>query len=168
MAYLDNAGQYRKYGTEKTVPKKGGWYRNDGANRIIEIKSLALTSLTTTAAIIDDNLWYPKNWILERAEIWTKTAATTGTAATLDIGSIDADRSSNGDVDSILDNVAIADMNADGEYNQKVGPAADTGLGVFADKDTVPTATKYITASTTTGTYTAGIVDIRLHLRPLV
>lgn len=168
MAYHDNAGLYRKYGTEKTTAKKGGTYRNDGANRILEFKGVALTALTTTAAILDDTIFYPANWIVERAEIWTKTAATTSSSATLDVGSVGPDRSTLNDVDSILDNVAIADMNADGEYVQKVGPAADTGLGVFADKDTVPTAVKYITASTTTGTYTAGIVDIRIHIRPLV
>lgn len=168
MAYHDNTGLYRKYGTEKSVVKKAGWYRNDGQNRILQIQGLDLTTLTTTAAIIDDTVFYPDNWIVERVEILTKTAATTGTAATLDVGSIDTDRSSNGDVDSILDNVAIADMNADGEYTQKVGPAVDTGLGVFADKDTLPTTPKHITASTTTGTYTAGVIDLRIHLRPLV
>jgi hypothetical protein len=168
MAYLDNAGLYRKYGTEKTAANKVGEYRTDGANRIIEIKGLDLTTLVAGDAIISDTLFFPKNWILERAEIWTKTAATTASSATLNVGVIDLDRTSNLDEDAILDNVAIADMNADGEYNQKVGPAADTGLGVVADKDTVLTAPKYITAGTSTGTYTAGVIDIRLHIRPLV
>lgn len=168
MAYHDNAGLYRKYGTEKTTAKKGGIYRTNGANREIELKGVALTALTSTAAIIDDTIFYPANWIVEKVEVWTKTAATTGSSATLDIGSVGPDRSTLNDVDSILDNAAIADMNADGEYHLYTGPAADTSVGVFADKDTVPTAVKYITMSTTTGTYTAGVVDIRISLRPLV
>lgn len=168
MAWLDNTSLYRKFGTEKTTPNVAGEYRTNGADRQIEIKGLDLTDLTDSATIISDVQFFPKNYILVKAEIWTKTAATTSSSATLDIGSIDTDRSSNVDVDSILDNIAISEMNADGEYIQKVGPAADTALGVYADKDTVPTAVKYITASTTTGTFTAGVVDIILHIRPLV
>lgn len=168
MAYLDNAGLYRKYGTEKTVANKTGEYKTFGPNRMVEIKGLDLTTLTTTDAIIADVSFYQKNYIVDNVEIWTRTAATTGTAATLHVGSIDTDRSSNALENAILNAVAVTDMDADGEKVTKNGPPASGGLGVYADKDTVPTSVKYITAGTGVGTFTAGVVDIRIHLRPLV
>lgn len=164
MAYMDNAGLYRKYGTEKTAVNKAGSYQMPGPNRMIEIKSLDLTTLTTSSLIVSDVEFYPKGWIVERVEVWVKTAATTGTSATLQIGTIETDRSSNPLVGSILTAQAATTIDADGEYNN----FTRTAVGVYGDKDTVPTVTQYITASTGTGTFTAGVVDVRIHLRPLV
>lgn len=169
MAYLHGDGVYQKYGTEKATATKAGEYKMFGEDRMIEIRSLDLTTLTTTAAIVSDVVRWPATYVVSEVEVWTKTAATTGTSAALDVGLIQSNRSTEIDFDGILDAVAVTDMNADGEKVRKLGPPASGGLGVLADKDSVTaTAGGYITASTSTGTFTAGVVDVRIYLRPLV
>lgn len=167
MAYLDNTGLYRKYGTEKTVPDKGGEYRNVGANRQIEIKGLDLTTLATaTETILSDVTFSPKNWIVESVEIWTKTAATG--AATLDIGLMATDRTTVIDADGFVTALALAEMGTDGEYHILTVGGTPAGIGAFSDKDTVPTQVGYITAGANGAVYTTGVIDIRINLRPLV
>ena len=169
MAYLNNDGLYKKYGTEKATANKGGAYVMPGALREIEIKGLDLTTLATaTETIVSDVLFFPADHIVEEVTIWTRTAATSGGAATLDLGLVQGDRSTAVDVDGFLQAVALGDMNADGERVTKVGPPAAGGIGAFADKDTVPTVTGYITAGAGTAVFTAGIVDIRIRFKPLV
>lgn len=169
MAWLNDDGLYLKFGVEKTTANTAGEYRTNGALREIEIKGLDLTTLATaTEAIISDVLFFPKDCIVEEVTIWTRTAATSGGAATLDLGLIQTDRTTAIDDDGFLDAVVLADMNADGERVTKVGPPAAGGIGAFADKDTIPTLPGYITAGAGTAVFTAGIVDIRIKFKPFV
>jgi hypothetical protein len=160
--WLDPDGLFRKIGTDKATPNKAGEYKTYGGMRTIEILNLDLTTLTTTPVIISDQTFYPKLKV-DSVEVLTNTAATTGTSAALDIGLIQTDRTTVVDADGILDSLAVTAISAAGEKTITSGDPAAGGVGAFAA--TAPTVPGYITAATSTGTFTAGNVTIRIHYR---
>jgi hypothetical protein len=156
-SWLNADGLYLKFGTDKATASKGGEYVTTGALREIEIK-LDLTTLTDTAAIVSDNIFFPKMRI-EEVEIVTHTLATSGGAATLDIGLIRTDRTTEIDYEAFANGVAITTHDAAGE--KTVLRIGSTGVGQLVG--TTTTNPGYLTANYNTAAYTAGVIYVRIR-----
>jgi hypothetical protein len=163
MAYMDNTGLYRKYGTEKSTANIGGEFKTWTNYREVQLR-IDLTTLTQTETILSDTTFLPKGADIFAIETMAITGAATGTA--IDVGMIKADRTTEYDYDGLLAAAPTANMNTDGEtsvYKQAV--TVPTGLTGTGAKIGVPlTETVYISASRTDGTaFTAG--DILLTIK---
>lgn len=156
MAYLDNSGLYRKFGTEGTDPTNAGEYSNVGKYREIEFK-IDLTELTEEEQIISDVVTMPKHMRFVEIEVVTNTIATGGTA--IDFGLVQADdRTTEIDFDGLLAAFPIASMNATGE--RSIVRVGGTGAGTLLD-DTTTTQVGHFTMSRTDGNaFTAGNISI--------
>jgi hypothetical protein len=165
MAWIDNAGLYQKYGLEQTVTQAGGEYKTWDAVRMIEF-DLDLTTLTTTAGTIipgTDNIHFPAGVAIEEVQVVNKTAATSGGAATLNLGLVRYDRTTEIDFDGILVTAPIADFNAANE--RKSYTVGVTGAGALITAGTVGSNPGYLVASYGTAAFTAGLVTIRIMYR---
>lgn len=106
--FLDSDGLLRKYGTDKTVPTSGGEYKQYGAVREIEFM-LDISKLTTTAQIINDQIFLPNTVWLESLQLDVQTAGATITS--LSIGHCGTTRDSGVATDnSILDAEVVATL----------------------------------------------------------
>jgi hypothetical protein len=161
---MNSDNLFVKIGVTKATPNVAGEYKTYGAERMIEIHNLDLTTLTTTPIIVSDQTFWPANRKISYGEVIANTGATTGTSAALDIGLIQTDRTTVMDSDGLLDSIAVANFSAAGEkfMTGDTDPAAGD-LGAYGA--TAPTTTGYITAATSTGTFTAGNVTVRLFYR---
>lgn len=157
MAWMDNTGLYRKYGTEKAQPNKGGEYRTDGPQRMIEVK-LTLTDLAATPSIVSDTIFFPKSRI-EKVEIVNETAATSDGSAVLNIGLIRTDRSTEIDYDGIVAAAALSTFNSAGETVTIT--AGGTAAGALVG--TTTTNVGYLTADYDTAAFTAGVIRVRIY-----
>lgn len=160
--WLNNDGLYLKFGPTKTTPAAAGDYLSYGETRDIEITISDLTTLTTTAAIIDDNTWVPANVIIESVQVFADTAATSGGSATLSIGLMQNDRTTTVSDTAFVAALAFASFDAAGETTLLTTGVTGAGTKVGT---TVGTTTGYITAKYGTAAFTAGAVRIRIRYR---
>lgn len=158
--YLNNDGLYIKIGTTKATPNIAGEYKTYGDRRFIEAK-IDLTALTTTNVIQSDQLFFPTGSRIEAVTITTLTAAATGTSALLNVGLVRTDRTTEVDFDGILAAATTANMTLGNEVRQvKGGATAGALVGSGAQATANPA---YLSAATTTGTYTAGLINVRVE-----
>jgi hypothetical protein len=156
MAYTDNSGLYRKWGTERAAVNTAGEYKTFGSLREIEIK-IDLTELTEEETVLSDTVFFPRCRI-EEVEIVTHTVAATGTA--VDIGLIRTDRSTEIDYNGFAAAFPIASMNAAGEKTVLRSGSSFAGALI----GTTTTNVGHITASRTDSTaFTAGIIIVRIR-----
>ncbi len=115
MAQTSNINSlYREYGVTKATPAVGGYVVGTGDIREV-VFDLDLTALTTAETVVIDTVFVPSGFIVKEVEIFTETAAATGTA--IDLGLIRRDRSTELDYDGLLAAFPTASMNAAGETN---------------------------------------------------
>lgn len=160
MAWMDNAGLYRLYGTEQTVPNAGGEYRVGGELRDIDI-TIDLTELTEAETVVSNTIFFPKGMKIEQVEYFVDTAAATGVA--IDLGLVQTNRSSEIDYQAFLKALPTASMT---EGTKAVLVAGDSYAGDLVGGTTsVP---GYLTASRTTSTaFTTGKIRVRIkYSRP--
>lgn len=163
QSYLDNAGLYRKYGTDKATAKTAGEYSQVGRLREIEVKITA-ANLTQTETILDDTVVIPAGARIKEVEILTETACATGTA--IDLGLIKTDRTTEIDYDGLLAAAPIAVMNSAGERTIYTAittvPASATGTGALIGTTTAFTG--HLSASMTDATsFTAGVIYVTIR-----
>lgn len=166
MSYMDVGGLLQKYGLEQVVPMTGGEPHSYGDVREIDVK-IVLTALTSTAGTIitgTDNLNFPAGYVLEEVEVINEVAATSGGSATLNIGLVRQDRTTEIDFDGFLALAPLADFNAVGE--RKTYTAGVTGIGALAGV-TSGTNPGYLCANYGTAAFTAGTVTVRIRFRKL-
>lgn len=89
--YFDADGLLRKYGTDKAVPVSGGEFKMYGAVREIEFM-LDLSKLTTTAQVLNDQIFFPNGTWIESVQVDVQVAAATFTA--MSIGHVGTTRDS--------------------------------------------------------------------------
>ena len=157
MAWHNSDGLLVKFGTEKAVATKAGEYRTTGALREIEVK-IDLTTLTSSAAIISDQVFFPKMRI-EEVEIVTHTAATSGGAATLDIGLIQTNRTTEIDFEAFANAVAITTLDAAGE--KSVLRIGSSGVGQLVGTTTANVG--LLTANWNTAAFDTGVIFVRIR-----
>lgn len=159
MAWYNSDGLYIKFGTEgDTSSVQAGEYRTNGPQRMVELVIPAMTALGTAAAIQNDACRLPKNARIEKVEIVTTTACTSGGSAVLNIGLQRTDRSTELDYDGLVAAAAIATFNAAGETVSITagGTAAGALLG------TTLAYNGYLTADYDTAAFTAGAIKVRV------
>lgn len=162
MAWLDNTGLYQKYGTEQTVTAAGGEYRTVAETREIEIK-IDLTTLTDTAAIVSgaDNIFFPTGVRIEQVEIVVETAAV-GATATLDIGLVRTDRSTEIDFEAFTNAMAVASLTAGNKLTLIKGT---TSAGDMVGTGTSTANIGHITANYNAAAFTQGVIIVRIKYR---
>ncbi|HEY2810542.1 MAG TPA: hypothetical protein VGJ00_04035 [Rhabdochlamydiaceae bacterium] len=161
--YFDNDGLFRRYGTDKTVPATGGEYRNPSETREIEFM-LDLTKLTTTAQIIDEQVYMPLNVWVESADIDVQIAGATGT--TFSVGLV---KSSTRDSADATDAAIIA-AEVTGVWSvlgNKLTyfPGVAKAGSVLGTTTTTSNAPSYFTAKITGSTFTTGLIKVRIRYR---
>ncbi len=156
--WLNNDGLYVKFGTAQADPNNGGEYRKDGALHEIEVK-IDLTDVGSSSTIVSDTVFFPKNARIEEVEIVTHTAATSSGAATLDIGLIQADRSTAIDADGFV--AALAKTSVDAAGEKTVLRVGSTGAGALIG--TTNSTSGYIVANYGTAAFTAGVIYVRIR-----
>lgn len=112
-------GLHLVYGTEKAEVGVVGEHKFDGPRRLIEIKfdsSRLLDYFPAEVAddagelVISDKVALPVGAIVESVEVFTYTDwDSAGDAFVLNVGTIDMDRTSNGDHDSLIDAMTQAE-----------------------------------------------------------
>jgi|SwirhisoilCB3_FD_contig_111_664941_length_8816_multi_4_in_0_out_0_3 acetaldehyde dehydrogenase (acetylating) len=167
MAYLDSSGLYVKTGLEQTVPLTGGDYRTYGELREIEL-NLDLTKAPLLSAgpiIVNDQIFFEKNMVVQEVEIYTTTAAT-GSTATLDIGLIAVDRATEIDFNGFIAALAQSSTNLSTAGNKTVYTKGSTGAGALIGGSAVGTS-GYICMNYNTAAFTAGNIKVRIrYFRP--
>lgn len=150
-------GLYQEFGTTKATVDPAGEYRTTGDMREMNIR-LDLTTLTTTPAIISQNVRFPTGCRIAEIDIITDIASTSGGAATLDLGLQAEDRATEIDYNGFVAALALTSIDAVGE-TQKI-TVGSTGAGALMGTST--TAVGYLTANANVAVYTAGAIDIRI------
>ena len=161
--WYNNDGLYIKYGTSEAEHGKGGAFAADVAGQHVVELDITLTNLTTSPAILDDNVFLPKGYTITKVETVATVAATSGGAAALNIGLIRKDRSTAIDADGIVAALALTAIDAVGETT--VLTKGSTGAGALVGTVTSADYPSYITADYDTAAYTAGVVKVRIWLQ---
>ena len=156
--WFNSDGLYVKFGANEATAGVAGEYNTLGARRCIEIRIADLTTIPdTTQTILDQNVWMPDNARIEEIEVINTTAAT-GSGATLDLGLIRFDQSTELDYDGLLANAPLTDWDTLGET--KSYSVGVTGAGALMG--TVITQPGYFVATYDTAAFTAGALRIRV------
>jgi Ca2+-binding RTX toxin-like protein len=153
--WYNNDGLLIKSGRDEAVSGSGGTYVDYVAGNQIYDFTVDLTRLSTTPLILDDYIRYPKGWKIEQVETFVEVAAAGGTS--LSIGFVQSDRATVVDNGAILAAIPVANLTVGKRATYRIG---DTGAGTRVGL-AEPIAGDYITG-TVAGTFTAGIVKVRL------
>lgn len=181
--WFNNDGLYIEFGTSKSTVQDVGIFDSHDGTQYVDM-GIDLTTLTTTPAIQSQTTFFPpaggtpgansNTWIIDRVELTVDVAATTGTAATLKVGLIQDDRTTTPSnyAQAFINAETTAQMATVGDRLLYVGadslPAGSTKGGILIG--TTPAAATgpyYITATTGTGTFTAGKVRVRIYFRAI-
>lgn len=157
-AYLNADGLYWKSGQTEGVAGNAGEFNVGGNTHYVEYE-IDLVSLTSTAAILDDNVSLPVGARIEEVVVIGEVAATSGGSATLNVGLIRTDRSTNLSDTALVSAYAFANYDANGEEN--VLRVGSTGAGSAIG--TTNANVYYVTAKYGTAAFTAGRVILRVR-----
>lgn len=163
MPWYNSDGLLVSYGIEEGTAGKAGEYLTAGPQQMVELTLPALTALTSTAVIQDYNTIVPRGCRIEKVEVITTTAATSGGAATLNIGLIRTDTTTAYAATGFVNALALTSIDAAGETT--VLTVGSTGAGTLIG--TTLANNGYIVANWGTAAYTAGAVRCRVYyIRP--
>ncbi len=159
MGWYNSDGLYVKFGTEEATVGKVGMHKMAGPQHMVEVFVPDMTALATGATIWDYNTVIPKNARIEKIEVITQTAVTSGGSATLNVGLIRTDITTELDYDGFVAALAIASFNAVGETVSITAGATSAGalLGTTLSNN------GYITIDYDTAAFTAGAIRIRIY-----
>ena len=179
-SWYDNDGLLRQYGAQKANPTTGGDYLSYGDTREIEV-TLTLANLTTTATLAALTTFIPVGVgqvFIEEVTYDTEVGMTVGTATAFSVGignivypatystiggaSLPAITTIN---DTAFINGALnATVTTAGQRTTLV--TGSTGAGsLIGTASSATTVANYITAKSVGGTYTGGVVKVRIRYR---
>lgn len=159
--WLNSDGLYIKYDRNAAEMGKAHEFRHDGPYHVMELVLDDLTELADTSAIIDDNAFIPKNARIERVDVVTETAVTSGGSAVLNVGLIRTNRSTALDADGLVAALAIASFNAAGETVNLTAGVTSAGALI----GTTLANAGLLVADYDTAAFTAGAVIVRVFYR---
>lgn len=164
MAYFNTDGLYIKMGREEGAQAKGGTYRTHGALQQTEVKLDLVTDSLVATSIVGSSSGQlgtiiPGGVRIEAVEVITETAVTSGGSATLDVGLVRLDRTTEIDNNGLVAALAIASFNASGERVYLTNGV--TGFGALVG--TTTTFPGYIVSNYGTAAFTAGKVVVRVY-----
>lgn len=157
--YVNKDGLVQRYGSDSAQSPNVAEVRNSGDRRWLEIdvdwrKLPAFSASTLTRASYGEVI--PAGALIEDVEIKVDEAFTSGGAATLDVGFIDADAETGDDIDAFIAAASITELTALGITYRGTSPADGSAI------NTRTSATKVVTFHVGTATYTAGRATVRV------
>lgn len=160
--WVNNDGLLVLYPPTVANPSKGGEFSTlDSGQHVVSV-TIDLAALSTAASvasgnevIVADNVTIPNGSLLTKVTA-TVLEAPVGATATLDVGLVDQDRTTEIDFDGILTNATVGAL---GSVTEIVKGGAGAGALVGA----LITNTGLITASVDTANYTDGAVKIDIE-----
>lgn len=158
MSWFNQDGLLVKFGREAGVAGIAGEFEDlEFGQHVLEI-NLDLTKLASTAAILDDNINIPSDYTIMQVDVIATTAATSGGSATLNVGLIQRDRSTNISDTALVSALALTAIDSAGETNKLTVGSTGAGGSIGA----TPGYKAYVTAKYGTAAFTAGVVKIRV------
>lgn len=165
-SWLNSDGLYIEYGPDEVTVVDGGEYKAFGALHEVEIE-IDLTDLATaTETILSDTITIPNGARIEKVVLVVETAAGSTGSATLDIGLIDQDRTTELDYNGFVAALAVAEMSDAGAVIEFINGADSTPAGESGDGALVGTTlsnTGLITAGAGTEVFNAGRLKCRIY-----
>lgn len=155
--WVNADGLYLKLGAAEGQLGNSGSYRYDGPLQLTELIFDA-TSLTATAAVIDRHVFIPAGVIITKVEVVAETAATSGGAATLNVG-LQTPAGTEIDNDGLVAALALSLVDAVGDVNELV--QGSTGHGALVGTKTAARA--HVVANYGTAAFTAGRFLVRVY-----
>lgn len=162
--YYDGDGLLRVYGTDKAVAARGGEFKTYGELRTIDFR-IDLTKLTSTAQIVDDQVFFPKSMFVEEVVLDVQTAATSAGSPTLDVGLVQAsDRTTVISQTSFIA-AEVLSGKLDTAGTKVVYTAGVSKAGALIGTTASSTLVGQVIARANTATFTAGVVTVRIKYR---
>lgn len=167
MAWVNADGLYIKFGKEQGAVGKGGTYESDGPTQTTEVKlDLAVDATATIGQIVGTTgvsagaagTLIPGGVRIESVEVVAEVAAV-GATATLDVGLVRLDRTTELDFNGLVAALPVASMDLAGERTFLTAGVATAGALV----GTTTAFPGYITANRNTANFTAGKVIVRIN-----
>lgn len=161
--WLNGDGLYVKLGVDEaasldTTKGPAGEFLTYGDKRVTEVV-IDLTDLSTsTQLILNDVANVPKNARIEEIEVEVVTAATSGGSATLDVGLIRFDRTTELDYDGFVAAAALATINTAGKRLNLIN--GSTAAGALIGTTTANPG--LFVAKAGTAVFTAGVLRVRV------
>ena len=148
--WINDDGLPIQFGVDEGKFTKLAGYKTDGDQRYIEIVAEAdHFPATTVTEVIDYTIRIPEGAIISKVEVAPNAETFVG-GTSIDVGLVDLDGTSNGDVDAVFAGQTLADLNA--------GTVTAAGVAVNGAALTSP---KLLTW-TPTGTFSAGVTTLRV------
>lgn len=158
MPWLNSDGLYIRFAAEEgTSSVKGGEVNVNDLVRQTDI-ILDLTKITSTDTVQHYTLNIPKTARIDRIDYVVETAATSGGAATLDVGFAKEDRTTELDFNGIIAALPVASMTANKVLTLYPGTAPAGAL-----VGTVLSDSGWFTARYNTAAFTAGVLRVRIY-----
>lgn len=158
MTWTNDDGLIVKFGTEQGTAGKGGSPVSYGNVSVLEFQVTA-TTIGSSAAVVDNHLVIPSGAVIHKVEVIAETACTSGDSATLDVGLIRLDRSTELDYNGLVAALALTSIDADGDVVELIQGSTGHGdlVGTALANAGVPTI-NYGTAA-----YTAGVLVVKIY-----
>lgn len=162
MAIVRNAdGLNVNLGTTEGTAGRAGEYRQLSGTRILEfaVNLVDVTSATAGATILDSYAGFDKGWQIEKVDIET-TVTVTGAGATLNLGLVRSDRSTEVDFDGLGTAAALTttSMGAVGTVLTYIKGTSNAG----ALLGTILANNGFLVADYDTAAFTAGRITVRV------
>lgn len=162
--WLNQDGLYIKLGADEAASQDplvqpAGDYNTGGnplsvSEVVIDLKDLS----TSTQLVLNDVLNFPKNAFVEEVEVEVQVGATSGGSATLDVGLIRTDRTTELDYDGFVAAAAAATIDTAGKRLNLI--KGSTGAGALIGTATANPG--LFVAKAGTAVFTAGQVRVRV------
>lgn len=178
-SWLDNTGMFRQYGTSKAVPEVGGDFLAYGDTRILEV-TINLANLTTSPLVQSYTSFFPASntqLFVEQVVVDTEVGMVVAAGATgisVGTGFLTPGTLTNPPAVTAISNTAFTNgatfVNASFTTpGQKVILTnGSTGAGGYIGTTSADQTHKnYVTALAVGGTYTTGLIKVRIFYRGL-
>lgn len=163
MVWTNSDGLRVPFHRELGTTTKAGEFATpaNGDQHVAEISISDLTTLATGAAVMDHFVIIPAGARIEKVEIITTTAATSGGSAVLNVGLQRLDGSTEIDYDGLIAAAALATFNAVGETVSVT--QGGTGAGALVGTTIGATYPGKVTADYDTAAFTAGAIKVKIY-----
>lgn len=163
--WLNPDGLYVQYGTSKAVPTTTGDYLSYGETREIELTVTLANTAAGATTILGNTTFFPSNVFIEQVEMDVEVAAAGGTS--FSVGTVRTDRVTTGTggtaVDSFISGEVLATVTPAGK--KVIYTAGVAHVGSAVGTTTSFTDGGVYIALTNTGTFTNGVMKIRIKYR---
>lgn len=158
MTWVNDDGLVVKFGTEEGDPGAGGAVRTAGGIHMVELAVTGTAVASTAGTLLDEHTLIPANARIEKVEVQVGTAFTSGGSATLNVGLVRQDQTTEIDNDGLVAALALTSIDADGDKVELV--QGSTGHGALVG--TVLTNSGLVSINYGTAAYTAGDAKVRI------